>query len=508
MTVYSGNKAGWLSNVAAAIMDGGSKPPSMDVLVSRVPREIGTARNDGHVTAAKNGLDREDYKAGYRIWVEGAVAALREAGLVDGPDSALKWLGKPDEDRKVPFAGNNIMVFGLESRKASRDRYMLGKSDGDEAREAWEQAEPPPPADYVKNDIGNLLRDGRVLRGDIDPLPVKVLKRYRGEDRIHDEKFEIHPLALAIPPMTEAEQKAIRDSIEANGVKVPIVLYPDKNDLTPRGKPKEKVLDGRHRVYFASILKVPVTVEYFDGTEKEARDHVADLNLHRRHLTRQQRGLSSVLLFGKQAKIEAEADMRKAAVKGNKSRSSAPVNLSEPDNGRQRGKEVHERVWEMAGGEASGFSKADAKAMMEVAEAPETREKVESGELKNTSEAKAQAKAEKTGTEAKAQRGAGKNVSAPRSPRRRLGTCRSELKALLIECEDGEAILAKVAEKVEHQRERTNGLDVAEACKKELVELDDLAQEVTKQLTDVRNRIHAARLAMEECESQGKVRAS
>ena len=50
---------------------------------------------------------------------------------------------------------------------------------------------------------------------------------------------------------------------------------------------EDKILDGRNRLYFASILKKPIRIEKFTGSEEEARRHVVILNLHRRHLSAQ-----------------------------------------------------------------------------------------------------------------------------------------------------------------------------------------------------------------------------
>jgi hypothetical protein len=71
---------------------------------------------------------------------------------------------------------------------------------------------------------------------------------------------QVHPLALAMPPMTEAE--SLRASIEKDGVKVPLLLY------------QNKILDGRNRGYFASVLNKPVKIEEFEGTEDEAKRRI------------------------------------------------------------------------------------------------------------------------------------------------------------------------------------------------------------------------------------------
>ena len=85
-------------------MDGGDKPPSVARLLQTIPRKVGaTATNDAHVTAAENGFDRQDLAAGQKIWIDGALKALRSAHLVNGDDDALIWTGEPDKDYKVKF---------------------------------------------------------------------------------------------------------------------------------------------------------------------------------------------------------------------------------------------------------------------------------------------------------------------------------------------------------------------------------------------------------------------
>jgi hypothetical protein len=401
MTVYSGNHAGWLNAVAHTIMDGGAKPPSMADLERLVPRQVGTARNDGHVTAAANGLDRDDYHAGYRVWLAGAVTALRKAKLVDGADDTLRWAAPADGRWKVSFAGHRITVLGQQERRESRARHMLG--------------EPDPTGQQTAT------RPGLLLQGHSAPLKVNVRTQSGGRTYIRARELEIHPLALAIPPMSAAEQTLVLNDIETNGVKVPVVLYPDPDDPTARGKPKLKVLDGRHRTYFASVTGQPIVLEEFEGTEEEARQHVISLNLNRRQLTRQQRALAIERLYGRQAREQAAQDRTR------KPAESVPGSLPE-QNGRTRGQEAHERAWAMAGGKASGVSKDDVKAAALIAQAPETAAKVDAGEVRSTAEAVRAAKAELNGVPI--DRSAGAAVSKQQSTTQRMGKALYELNAV------------------------------------------------------------------------------
>lgn len=367
----SGNHVSWLTVVAAKIMDAGTKPASIDHLLRVVPREISTAHNDGHVTAAESGLDRNDFQAGWRIWVTEAVAALRRAKLIDGPDDALRWSAEPDGEWRVPFGARNrpVTVRGKAERRAARDRHMLG--------ERGEKDTTP-------------TRSGLVLEGRSHPLKVQIRKGITAVIEKGENELDVHPLALAIPPMTAAEQEAVRADIERHGVKVPVVLYPDKDDLTARGKPRWKVLDGRHRVYFASQTGQPIDVEVFKGTDDEARAHVASLNLHRRQLNVAQKATAAAQLFGNQARVEAKA-AQKAALRQNATVGADLPQRSDTQNGDGK---WYDRAAEMAGGKSAGITGAAVKHAAVIVQAPETLAKVQAGAPGYTKIAPAVRKAE------------------------------------------------------------------------------------------------------------------
>ena len=389
-TVYSGNKAGWLTNVAVVIQDGGVKPPSRADLLARVPEKVGTHRNDGHVTAHENGFDRQDYRKGYEIWIDGCVEALRAAGLVGGDNGTLTWIGDEDGHWKVPFAGNSVSVYGKAERVASREQ----------------------------GDLGLLLRG-------MSDVTLNVRTKSHGREFVKEHTFGVHPLALVIPPMTEEEQARLRADIEANGVDVPIVLFADETDRTARGKPIEKILDGRHRGFFASVTGRPVTVERFEGTVEQARDKVFRLNLLRRHLTPQQIAKSIVLLYGEQAKEEAKADMEWASTKG-----TPPGDLREGSSGK------HDREWparavKMAGS-PPGVTPDTVRAVAPALEPgnEDIAEAIDSGEIKSTAEVTSRVKKKRGGTGQRGKGTVGQNISAPRSAMRRMGEALGQLKVV------------------------------------------------------------------------------
>lgn len=383
--VFSGNAGGWLTQVAIQIQDGGAKPPSRADLLRWVPEKVGTARNDGHVTAHENGFDRKDYRKGYEIWVDGAVQALRDADLIEG-DETLSWKAPADGTWKVPFADRNYSVYG----KAERAEHQ------------------------AKHEMEFLLRG-------YSDIVVDVETHSRGQTHIRPRTLSTHPLALAIPPMTEAEQRLLREDIADEGVTVPVVLFADENEKTPRGKPIEKILDGRHRAYFASVLGKPIKLERFEGTEVQARRRVASLNLKRRHLTSQQIALSIVKLFGEPAKAEARED-----------RTRKPAD-SVPGHSQEQGEAKYDQEWparaiKMAGS-PPGVTPDTVRAVAPAAEPgmEDVAEKIESGEIKSTVGVTKAVK-EKKGQTTKGGKGSvGNNITAPRSALRRMGEARGQL---------------------------------------------------------------------------------
>jgi hypothetical protein len=391
----SGDRRGWLQTVASKIMDGGSSPPSIDRLNLIVPPDVVTKMNDGHVTAARAfGEDRrDDYRAGWHVIIGEMVTLLREQGFVGGSDQALTWIKPLDGEWKVTMAddGHQLVVQGQRELRMSRDRMIVGeRSEADGSRVG------PP----------SLFEAGR-----IQPLELQVVGPRGGTTQ---QSFELHPLALAIPPMTEAEREVLRKSIERDGVKVPIVIF------------QKKILDGRNRSYFASIFKTPVRIEEFVGTEEEARRHVAILNLHRRHLTTAQRYLAADNLFGKQAEKEAaEAMVRKPI--------SAVLKIAQQNQANGGGKS-HERAAKLA--KEAGIANikpAGMRIIKVLRNAPETRAAVERGEISTVSDAHKKALGElRQSAPITAQTADALSIN------KRLGRCVTELQAILKDT-DGEA---------------------------------------------------------------------
>jgi N6-adenosine-specific RNA methylase IME4 len=96
-----------------------------------------------------------------------------------------------------------------------------------------------------------------------------------------------HPLAELFPPLSPDEYAALRDSIRANGQRLPVTLHRDG-----------RILEGRHRARVCAELGRSVVTETFTGTDAEALAFVLDLNLKRRHLSESQRAMIAAKLPG------------------------------------------------------------------------------------------------------------------------------------------------------------------------------------------------------------------
>jgi ParB-like nuclease domain len=85
-----------------------------------------------------------------------------------------------------------------------------------------------------------------------------------------------HPLAEADRMMTDDELEGLKTSIKASGIRQPIVLF------------EGKILDGRNRFAAATAIGYKFAAAdfvEFIGTREAAKAHAKDTNVHRRHLT-------------------------------------------------------------------------------------------------------------------------------------------------------------------------------------------------------------------------------
>src|SRR5262249_38275842 len=93
-------------------------------------------------------------------------------------------------------------------------------------------------------------------------------------------QLEFHPLADKFPPMTDTEYDALVADIRAHGQREPIVTY------------EGKILDGRNRYHACCELGLePWTKRFEDvvSTNDSPAAFVVSVNIHRRHLTLEQK---------------------------------------------------------------------------------------------------------------------------------------------------------------------------------------------------------------------------
>ena len=88
------------------------------------------------------------------------------------------------------------------------------------------------------------------------------------------------PFVDVMPPLTAEERAELKVDIATNGVAYDVLVSED-----------DEILDGHNRLSIAielGLTNVPIKVMH-DLTPEQKRERAADLNLHRRHLTREQR---------------------------------------------------------------------------------------------------------------------------------------------------------------------------------------------------------------------------
>jgi hypothetical protein len=392
----------------------------LSMLIEKVPPKLPTARNDGHVTAGQvlGEKRRDDYQAGWKIIVEEIVQILASQKFVGINDGVVRWLKPLDGVWTVKAAGIDRTIWGQRERRLGNDRMFLGERDEKTLNDLKEES--------------GLMDQGRAKAIEVEVIGPRGASKF--------ESFYVHPLALTIPAMSEVEREALREDILAHGVRMPLWLYPDGDDPDAHGKPRIKVLDGRNRLYIASVAKKPVRVEMFEGTEKEARDLVASLNLKRRHLTGPQRALAIARLYGEPARQKAAETRHETVGRPKKEDEKSRPNLvaiSDPQKASQQ-----ERRWSgiavsMAGGAAStGVTPAAITSIAKVMQldAPATQAKVESGAIAKMVDAVREAEkedAQRKGVPAPEPTYGQRYTESDRTMFGRLGQARKELLAIL-----------------------------------------------------------------------------
>ena len=90
-------------------------------------------------------------------------------------------------------------------------------------------------------------------------------------------KLEPHDLSKLFPPISEEDFGKLAADIKLHGLRQHIVLY------------QGKILDGNNRYRACSLAGIKPTFADFTGIDADARNYVISVNIHRRHLTADQR---------------------------------------------------------------------------------------------------------------------------------------------------------------------------------------------------------------------------
>ena len=86
-----------------------------------------------------------------------------------------------------------------------------------------------------------------------------------------------HPFSKLFPPISEEDFGKLAADIKLNGLHQPIVRY------------QGKVLDGNNRYRACELVKIAPKFADFNGDDAQARNYVISANIHRRHLSPDQR---------------------------------------------------------------------------------------------------------------------------------------------------------------------------------------------------------------------------
>jgi len=97
--------------------------------------------------------------------------------------------------------------------------------------------------------------------------------------------FDPHPFSKLFPPISEEDFGKLAADIKLNGLHQPIVRY------------QGKILDGNNRYRACELVKIAPKFADFNGDDAQARNYVISANIHRRHLSPdQRRGIIAALL--------------------------------------------------------------------------------------------------------------------------------------------------------------------------------------------------------------------
>ncbi|MFZ3017299.1 MAG: MT-A70 family methyltransferase [Gallionella sp.] len=176
--------------------------------------------------------------------------------------------------------------------------------------------------------------------------------------------YELHPLALAIPPMQEEAYQKLKEDIAQNGIRLTILLY------------EGKILDGRYRYQAAIELGFEPQFEPYEGDDPLG--YLFSVNFYRRNLTHTQRCVVALQALAYQAEQgkerQREAGKRTAQMK---KEGITPSLESEKPQPKKRAPQSRDIVGKTVG--VSGTEISITKKILE--ESPELLDKMKNGAL-------------------------------------------------------------------------------------------------------------------------------
>jgi ParB-like chromosome segregation protein Spo0J len=90
-------------------------------------------------------------------------------------------------------------------------------------------------------------------------------------------KLEPHAFSALFPPISDDDFGKLAADIKLNGLHQPIMRY------------QGKILDGNNRYRACELVKIAPKFTDFSGDDAQARNYVISANIHRRHLSPDQR---------------------------------------------------------------------------------------------------------------------------------------------------------------------------------------------------------------------------
>jgi hypothetical protein len=101
--------------------------------------------------------------------------------------------------------------------------------------------------------------------------------------------IKVHPAADIFPMLDSDQLASLAESIATNGQRFPIMLWKNGEG--------EFLIDGRNRRKACELAGIEPKSEYFAGDEEDMVAYIADVNLERRDLTKQQKIMALATLY-------------------------------------------------------------------------------------------------------------------------------------------------------------------------------------------------------------------